>query len=203
MSADDRSARTERELCSALSTARGHFLYESGHHGDLWLDLHALFVDAARVRAWALEIARRTSDLGAEIVCGPMVGGAFLAQALAAELGAGFVFAERVSDEAQHYRVPTPLRGTIGGRRLLLVDDAVNAGFAWRSTLTDLDECGARVVGLAALVALGEGAAELARHRAVPLAVLAQLERGLWSPEDCPLCRAGVPLAFPLLATPR
>jgi len=186
-------------LRRSLRLARGHFLYESGHHGDLWLDLHSLFVDAPRMREWAAELARRARPQRPEVVCGPMVGGAFLAQLVASELGAAFVFAERVSDEDSRYRVPTSLRGELATRRVLLVDDAVNAGSAWRSTLADVEECGGKLASLAALLVLGDDAERLARTLSVPLYSLAKLERGLWTPGSCPLCRNGQPLTYEAL----
>jgi len=51
----------EEAVRAAVSAARGHFRYESGHHGDLWLDLDGLLVDARRVRDWATELARRAA----------------------------------------------------------------------------------------------------------------------------------------------
>jgi hypothetical protein len=49
-------AEIERELLEAVAATRGHFVYESGHHGDLWLDLDGLQVEARRLRVWAAEI---------------------------------------------------------------------------------------------------------------------------------------------------
>lgn len=43
----------EKALLDAVAASHGHFVYESGHHGDLWLDLDGLFVDARRARSWA------------------------------------------------------------------------------------------------------------------------------------------------------
>ncbi len=56
-------SQIERTLLDAVDASRGHFLYESGHHGDLWLDLDALFVDARR---WAGSVfaQRRVSEQG-------------------------------------------------------------------------------------------------------------------------------------------
>jgi orotate phosphoribosyltransferase len=144
-------------VLDTLAAARGHFVYESGHHGDLWLDLEALFVDARRARGWAAALAQRAAGCRPELVCGPLTGGAFLAQWMAAEIGAGFVFAERLvsTEGAVRYRIPGRLRGAVSGRRILLVDDAVNAGSALRSTLADLIDCGAELAGLASLLALG------------------------------------------------
>jgi orotate phosphoribosyltransferase len=79
----------------AAVATRGHFRYESGHHGDLWLDLDALLVDARAVQGWAAALAQQVAACRPEIVCGPLTGGAFVGQALAASMGAAFVFAER------------------------------------------------------------------------------------------------------------
>jgi orotate phosphoribosyltransferase len=139
------AARIEWDLRDAVAATRSHFVYESGHHGDLWLDLDRLLVDARRVRGWAAELARRAAPAQPEAVCGPLTGGAFVAQAVAAELGAGFVFAERhaAASGPVRYRIPEPLRDSLRGRRLLLVDDAVNAGSALLGTLADARACGA------------------------------------------------------------
>jgi orotate phosphoribosyltransferase len=123
---------------------------------------------------------------------------------MAAELGASFVFAERRVSEGEPagYRIPEPLRAAVSGRRVLLVDDAVNAGSALRATLADLMDCGADLAGLASLLTLGEAphrqddaASQIARQHGVPYFTLVCLERGLWLPEACPLCASGVPLS--------
>lgn len=191
------------EIERVVAARRGHFVYESGHHGDLWLDLDPLFVDARRTRSWAVALAERAAACRPEFVCGPLTGGAFVAQLLAVEIGAGFIFAERsVSAEGSvQYRIPESLRQALAGRRVLLVDDAINAGSALRATLTDLLDCRAEVAGLASLLTLGEAAAHLAQQHNVPLFTLASLERGLWPPEACPLCQAGTPF-LDLLSRP-
>jgi orotate phosphoribosyltransferase len=182
-----------RALVEAVVASRGHFVYESGHHGDLWLDLDALFVDARRARGWAAALAERAAACKPEFICGPLTGGAFVAQSLAAEIGAGFVFAERFVPETGPvvYHIPESLRGALHGRRILLVDDAVNAGSAWLATLADLEACGAALAGFAALLTLGAAASQIAERYDAPLFALAALERRMWTAEDCPLCRSG------------
>jgi len=107
---------------------------------------------------------------------------------LLAGIGAGFVFAERFVSEtgSVRYRIPESLRGALYGRRVLLVDDAVNAGSALLSTLTDLLDCGSELVGFAALLSLGEAASQIAKQHGAPLFTLASLEREMWAPEECP-----------------
>jgi orotate phosphoribosyltransferase len=179
----------------AAVAARGHFRYESGHHGDLWLDLDALFVDARAVQGWAAALAAQLAACRPEVVCGPLTGGAFVAQALAATIGADFVFAEREVIEGRvAYRIPDGLRARLAGRRIVLADDAVNAGSALLATLEDARRCGAELAGFASLITLGDAAVRIAARHQVPFVHLVALERSLWPAEQCPLCAAGVPL---------
>jgi len=187
------------QLEHELQTANGHFVYESGHHGDLWIDLQRLLAHTPHMRAWASEIARLAYPQRPEVVCGPLVGGAFVAQFVASELGLPCVFSERISDADSRFRVPSSLRALVGEARVLLLDDAINAGAACRSTAQDLREAGASVVALAALVELGTDGAKLGGELAVPFHVLARRDRNLWRPDSCPLCKRGVRLSFDLM----
>ncbi|MBE7550575.1 MAG: orotate phosphoribosyltransferase [Anaerolineales bacterium] len=187
-------------LEQAVGATRGHFRYESGHHGDLWLDLEMLFIDTQRMWGWAKALARRAAVCRPDVICGPLTGGAFVAQLLAAETGAAFVFAERLAGAAGpvRYHIPEPLRPILPGKRLLLVDDAVNAGSALLSTLADLRECEIELAGFASLLTLGEAAAQISERHGVPFFTLASLERRMWTPAACPLCASGAPLVDPI-----
>ena len=187
-------------LIEALAARRGHFRLESGHHGELWLDLDALFARPARLAPFVAELAERLSGCGAEVVCGPLVGGAFVAQAVADQLGIEASWTERVAAPsggglyAARYRVPEALRDRLRDRSVAVVDDVVNAGSATRATIADLRACDARPIALGALLVLGEGAALLARAERLGLASVATLANAIWEPGDYPLCAAGVEL---------
>lgn len=187
----------EQTLREAISASRGHFRYESGHHGDLWLELDSLFLNARRTQAWASALAQQVSAGRPEVVCGPLTGGAFVAQLLAVELGAKFVFTERIvaAEGGVAYRLPESLRRFVPDRRVLLVDDAVNAGSAVSATLTNLLAYDIQLVGLASLLSLGPALSHLAEQHGVPFYTLLSLDREMWLPEACPLCRSGMPLS--------
>jgi orotate phosphoribosyltransferase len=169
----------------------GHFRFESGHHGDRWLDLDALFLRPRELRPLVAELARRLTTHGVDVVCGPLVGGAFVALAVAEELGVAFCYAEGT---AAGYRVPPGIRSDLRGRAVAVVDDVVNAGSAVRAVGDDLRACGARPTAIGALLVLGDAADRVAAGEGVPLEALARRDGRLWIPEACPLCAAGVPL---------
>jgi orotate phosphoribosyltransferase len=190
----------QEELLALIPRRRGHFRLESGHHGDLWLDLDPLFVRPARLRRFTAALALRFADLAVEAVCGPLVGGAFVAQAVAAELDVEFYHTERAfttdggSLYATNYRLPDTLRHCIRGKRVAVVDDAINAGSAVRATYLELQASGARPAAVGALLVLGRLAAQLAGGWNVPLEGIAHLPNEPWRPVACPLCASGLPL---------
>lgn len=196
-------APLQQELLALMTARRGHFRLESGHHGDLWLDLEALFLRPHLLRPFVRELAQRLKLHGPEAVCGPITGGAFLAQMLAEELEVEYFFAERSGSPQSdtlftvQYHIPKTLHHRLQGKRAAVVDDVINAGSAVRGTLTALEACGAIPVALGALLILGEAAANLAATKRLPLESLAHLPNTLWEPSACPLCASPVPLDGP------
>jgi orotate phosphoribosyltransferase len=191
--------RLDEELLALLTRRQGHFRLESGHHGDLWLDLDSLFLRPTRLRRFAAALALRFADLAIEAVCGPLVGGAFVAQAVAAELDVEFYHTERVVTTGDgwnpaSYRLPNTLRPRIGGKKVAMVDDAINAGSAVRATYLDLQASGAKPAAVGTLLVLGRQAAQLTDGWNVPLEGIAHLPNELWRPEACPLCASRIPL---------
>ena len=181
-------------------------MLESGHHGDLWLDLELLCLRPDRVRPFAKELAARLEKYGTEVVCGPLVEGAFLALMVASEMGLPFTYSEPLAEEKPtklypvRYRLPPPLWAEVHGKRVAIVNDAVNVGSAVRGTFADLKRCDAEPVAIAALAALTPWVSRFAETNALGLEVLASLESEVWTPTACPLCIRGVPLTDPTSA---
>jgi orotate phosphoribosyltransferase len=189
----------QEELLSLLAPRKGHFRLESGHHGDLWLEIPRLYIRPRELRRFAAELARRLAAHGAEAICGPLVEGAFLAQMVAEELDAEFYFAEQCAatqDEGLYpmaYRIPKAVRADALGKRIAVVDDVINAGSAVRGAVAELQACGARLVAIGALFVLGSHASVFASEAGLPLENLGYLPNTLWEPSACPMCARGVP----------
>lgn len=190
----------QEDVSSLLAARKGHFLLESGHHGSLWLDLELLCWHPRRVQPLAAELATRLSSLDVEVVCGPLVEGAFVGLMVASELNAAFAYAERFTRPTKDglfpagYRIPDALRNSIQHKRVAIVNDVINAGSAVRGTFAALEECGTIVVGIGALLVLGTAASAFAEEKHVVLETVASLPNDLWLPSQCPSCAAGVPL---------
>jgi orotate phosphoribosyltransferase len=193
----------EQELAKLVAARSGHFQFESGHHGNLWLDLDELFLHPRRLQPFVAELATRLARHKVQVVCGPLVGGAFLSQSIAIALRVEFAFAERFASVERSascsiiYRIPDGLRATLRGKRVAIVDDAINAGSAICGTLTDLQLCGANPVAIGSLLVLGNAAVRLSAEHDIPVEFIAQLPSKLWAPSKCPLCAAQTALEMP------
>jgi orotate phosphoribosyltransferase len=187
-------------LTDLMVRRSGHFRFESGHHGDRWLEPDRLLQRPAVLRPFAIGLAQRLRRHSFEVVCGPLTGGAFLAQMVAEECGVAFAFAERFAPPPSdalyqvRYRIPDALREGLRGATVAIVNDVTNAGSAVRGTYEDLLACGARPVALGTLIAFGEWSTSFANEHGLALLALERLGNNLWTPEECPLCAAGAAL---------
>src|SRR6185503_5637380 len=103
-------------LIQLIAGRRGHFRMESGYHSDAWFELGRLFVEPERVRPFVAELARRLASHRIEAVCGPVIGGAKLAQMIADELDVPAFSSERFESPAAtglfpvRYEIPIAAR---------------------------------------------------------------------------------------------
>lgn len=199
---DIAGGESDTDAVMALMAARtGHVLLESGHHGDLRLDLDGVFRRATEIDPLVERLAARLRPHHVDVVCGPLVGGALLAQLVAGRLGAAFCYTRRTSTGtglyAATYRLPAALAALLPGKRTAIVDDVVNAGSAVRATLAEVAAAHGEVVAVGALLTLGARPAEIAAGAGVPLETLATRADVIWEPDRCPRCAAGEPLETP------
>ncbi len=187
-------------LMKLVSARRGHFRLESGYHSALWLDLDALFAEPRAIAPFVTELSGKIRTHGVSVVCGPLLGGAFLAQLVAHALDVEFCFTERITPAdpnglfATRYVLPPGFRGRIRRKRVAIVDDVMSAGSALRGTFAELDAHGATTVVAGALLVLGTRGADFFSERGLPVECVGREEFDLWAPDVCPCCAAGEPV---------
>ncbi len=177
----------EAALLDLLEVRHGHFRYESGYHGEIWLDLDRLFLKPRALAPFVQELAARLARRDVDVVVGPFVGGAFLAQMIAAELGKMFAYTEPQQPSTRDaffsvaYHLPAARNPIFKSKRVAIVDDVVNAGSAVRGTFKALVEAGAEPTTVGALLVLGEAAAPFIRENGMGMERLVTLANPLGS----------------------
>ena len=123
------------------------------------------------------------------MVAGPTTGGVILAHEVARQLGVRCIFAEKEGTER------TFRRGFSidPGERILIVDDVLTTGGSIREVMTAVDKLGGKIIGIGVLVDRSERKTEFG----VPLFSCHRSETTTYTPENCPLCAAQIPLVKP------
>ena len=201
--AADVEQRDATQLLDTLPVRDGHFVLESGMHTDRWFILDGLFVEPETLAPSVDQLADLLRPHAPSAICGPLLGGAFLAQALAMQTGVRFYFTEPASSGggnelfAAKYRLPTELHWRAANERIAVVDDVISAGSSVRATVSALRGVGAQVVAVGTLVLLGDEAVAHFESQPLPLVAVARHAFNLWAPSQCPLCREGLPIQAP------
>ncbi len=173
--------------CGALK--EGHFRYTSGLHGSLYMQCAQVLKYPEYTELLCKELAEHFRDKQVELVVGPAMGGILVAYEVARQLGVPNIFTER-ENGAMTLRRGFALSP---GQRVLVVEDVITTGGSVKEVLDIVKANGAVPVGVGVLVDRSGGRVQFD----VPLEALLKLDLPNYKPEDCPLCKQGLPVVKP------
>lgn len=164
----------------------GHFLLTSGLHSDKYFEKFKLLQYPRWTEALCAALAERFQGAGIDVVVAPAVGGILLAHEVAKALSARAIFTEREQGRMV-LRRGFAIRP---GERVLVVEDVVTTGGSVAEVIGVVKEHGGELAGVGLLVDRSEKGAGFG----VRTEALLRLEVAAYPPEECPLCRQGIPL---------
>jgi len=175
------------ELKNSEALLEGHFLLSSGRHSDRYCQCAKLLQYPDRAARVIALITEQVKDLEIDMVVGPAMGGIIVAYELGRQLGVPAIFTERVDN------VMTLRRGfeVKPGQKLLITEDVVTTGKSSLETIEVLKSFGAEVIGVACLADRSSG------DFPYPIYSATKLDIQSWEPDDCPLCKLGLPFVKP------
>ena len=180
----------EFEQAGALQ--RGHFILSSGLHSDTYLNKSIVSMYPERTERLCAALAAKAKALIAgdiDFVISPAMGAIIYGYETARQIGAPFMFVERVDGEFQLRRgfaVPK-------GARVLVVEDIVSTGLSARECIDAVRKAGADVLALACFIDRSGGKADFD----VPLIALAELDVEAWPADKLPDHLASIPAVKP------
>lgn len=167
----------------------GHFLLTSGLHSRLYVEKFNVLQHPEYTEKLCEMIANHFKDEGVETVIGPATGGIILSQVTARILGTRSIFTERENGKMtlrRGFRI-TP------GEKVLIVEDIVTTGGSIREVVDVVKAAGGDIRGIGLFVDRSGGHADYG----VPGNIVFPLVRltvPTYSPNDCSLCKEGVPI---------
>ena len=164
----------------------GHFKLASGLHSDTYFEKFQVLQYPWYVEKLCGEMAGRFQDDGIQLVLGPTTGGVLLAYEVGKQLCTRGIFAEK-GDGGRVLKRGFKINP---GERVLVVDDVLTTGGSVWDTIEVLKKEGGTLVGVGLLVDRTGGETNFG----VKTEALLSLKVDKYQQDECPLCKAGVPL---------
>lgn len=182
-------AEVRQLLVDTKAVLEGHFLLTSGLHSPLYVEKFNVLQHPEYTEKLCKELAERFKDQNVQTVMGPMTGGILLAHEVGKALGTRAIFTEREKG------VMTLRRGfhIEPGERVLIVEDIVTTGGSVQEVVNVVKKAGGVIVGVGLLVDRSGGKAEFGVPKDKVQALL-HLTVPTYKPEECPLCKQGIPM---------
>lgn len=184
-------AMTEKEvedlLLETSAIMEGHFLLTSGLHSPRYVEKFNVLQHPKYTEKLCRAMAEKFKDANIETVVGPVTGGILLAHETGKALGTRAIFTERENGKMTFRRGFTLHEG----ERVLIVEDIVTTGGSIREVIDVVKEHGGIPVAVSMLVDRSGGKATFGD---VPSTALLHMDVKTYKPEECPLCKAGVPM---------
>jgi len=182
---------TEQEVKELLietgAIMDGHFLLTSGLHSPHYVEKFNVLQQPKYTEKLCQAMAEKFKDVNIETVVGPVTGGILLAHETGKALGTRAIFTERV-DGKMTFRRGFSLHE---GERCLIVEDIVTTGGSIKEVIEVVKAHGGIPVAVSMLVDRSGGKADFGD---VPCTALLHMDVETYKPEECPLCKQGIPM---------
>jgi orotate phosphoribosyltransferase len=173
---------------------QGHFRLTSGLHSGEYLQCALVLrhpAAAEKLGRLLAEELRAIVPSTPDLVVSPALGGLIIGHEVARALGTPFLFTER---DPETRRMLLRRGFTVQpGQTAVVVEDVITTGGSTQDVVEVLGQAGATVLAAGSIIDRSGGRAEVG----APRVALATLHVAAHYPEDCPLCRQGLPLVKP------
>jgi len=176
----------EKILIERGAILKGHFLLTSGLHSDTYFEKFRILEDPKLTEMLISTVIDRLRELHPDVVVGPTIGGVAVAFEVARQLGTKAYYAERDENGGRVLRRGFRLTPD---NRVLVVDDVLTTGKSLLETFEAVKPFGSKIVGAFVFIDRSENF-----DPGVPLISLLKVRVKNYRPEECPMCRAGLPL---------
>ncbi|MBA7467181.1 Orotate phosphoribosyltransferase [subsurface metagenome] len=191
---------TEREVLEIFQKSgallSGHFRLSSGLHSGKYLQCALVLQYPDLAEKLCNQLASRLELRGSKIdaVISPAIGGIIVGQEVAKVLGCRAIFCEREEGKMK-LRRGFEIRKE---ERVVVVEDVITTGGSAKEIVEIVQGMGGKVKGIGAIVDRSKPSFsdELATLN-LPLNSLLRIDIETYSPEECPICKKGIPLQKP------
>jgi orotate phosphoribosyltransferase len=179
---------------SAGAYLQGHFRLTSGLHSAEYLQCALVLQHPAAAEKLGRLLAEELRGMFSGkigVVVSPALGGLIIGHEVARALGVPHIFTER---DPKTRKMVLRRGFTVGpGETALVIEDVITTGGSTQDVIEMLRASGASVPAAGSIIDRSGGHADVG----VPRVALATLQVAAHYPEECPLCKLGIPVVKP------
>ena len=184
----------EREVLEIFENTdallEGHFLLSSGLHSSQYFQCARVLQYPQYAEELAADIAAHFHVEDVDLIISPALGGLIIGHEVARSMKTRFVFTERSKETDEMV-----LRRGFDfeeGEKALIIEDVLTTGGSVREIIKLLQKEGIIVVGTGFIVDRSNDV-----NFGVPKYAVHQIPVVVYKPEECPMCKKGVPIDRP------
>jgi len=170
---------------------KGHFKLTSGVHSDTYIQCAQIMQHPEFMHNLCSELGKKFRGDDIDVIVGPAIGGIIMAHVMARVLGPWVraIFTERENGKMT-------LRRSFEikeGEKVLVVEDVTTTGSSVREVMDIVKLRQGKVVGVGVLIDRSGGKVDFG----VKTKKLLTIDIKTYLPEECPLCKKGIPVVKP------
>lgn len=170
---------------------KGHFKLTSGVHSDTYIQCAQVMQHPEFMHNLCSELGKKFRGDDIDVIVGPAIGGIIMAHVMARVLGPWVraIFTERENGKMT-------LRRSFEikeGEKVLVVEDVTTTGSSVREVIDIVNSRKGKVVGVGVLIDRSGGRVNFG----VKTEKLLTVDIKTYLPEECPLCKKGIPAVKP------
>ena len=170
---------------------KGHFKLTSGVHSDTYIQCAQVMQYPGFMHNLCSELGKKFRGDDIDIIVGPAIGGIIMAHVMAQVLGPWVraIFTERENGKMT-------LRRSFEikeGEKIIVVEDVTTTGSSVREVMDIVKSRQGKVVGIGILIDRSGGKVDFG----IKTEKLLTVDIKNYLPEECPLCKKGIPVVKP------
>lgn len=168
----------------------GHFVFTSGRHGNKYIQCAKIFQFAKLSEEICKSLAQNYINEGINVVIGPAMGAVQMSYEVSRHLGVRNIFTERNKEGIMELR-----RGFFinPGEKVLIVEDVTTTGNSVREVMEIVKSNGGVIAGIGCVADRSGGKIDFGTK----FTPVISLDIESWLPENCELCKEGIPFIKP------
>jgi len=174
-------------LIQTESYLQGHFELSSGLHSNQYFQCAKLLQHPEHAEKAGKQIAELFGRQLIDIVVAPALGGLIIGHEVARALRRKFLFTERKDGKMVLRRGFCINKGD----KILIIEDVITTAKSTMETVEVIKSYGGEIAGFGCIVDRTSGKTDLV------IKSLVQMEPEVYNPQDCPMCKSGIPIDKP------